>query len=165
MIKSKVLDTYSPIIIPVSFIFGLNFIENDLIYNRFSMLGIILIATSISIFIERVEKSENDEIFAVGGGLFGVSYLMLKYLPSLYKTSILSMFISLILIGKGVVKYDIYDTNVQQIYFSLFVLFLYFALMIPNEYKIGSLGIAIPSIFYTILVLNCIKFNNLSNKN
>ena len=156
MIESKVLETYSPVIIPVSFIFGLNFIEKDLIYDKLSPLGFLIFSLSLFLFADRAENTQNDSTLYTGSALFVVSYILLRYTPSLYKFSLLCLATSLVLIGQGVIKYDIYDKNVQLIYFSLFMIFIYFVFYVNS---FDRLDILIPSIFYTILVLSSINMS------
>lgn len=158
MIQSKVLDTYSPILIPVSFIFGLNFIEKDLLFEKFSPLGIGLFIISFLLFLDRVEEPKNRTNLNIGSGLFILSYILFRYFPSLYKLSLSIMLIGLVLVGQGLVDYDIYNTNVQQIYLSLFMIFIYFTLVIPYD-NIDSLSLTIPSAFFTIIVLKNISIN------
>ena len=158
MIQSKVLSSYSPIIIPVSFIFGLKFIENDLIFQKFSPLGISLFIISFLLFLDRVEKPKNRTNLNIGSGLFVFSYTLFRYFPSLYKLSLSIMLTGLILIGQGLIEYDIYDEDVQQIYLSLFMIFIYFILVIPYD-NIDSLSLTIPSVFFTIIVLKNISIN------
>lgn len=158
MIQSKVLSSYSPIIIPVSFIFGLKFIENDLIFQKFSPLGISLFIISFLLFLDRVEEPKNRTNLNIGSGLFILSYILFRYFPSLYKLSLIIMLTGLVLVGQGLVDYDIYNTNVQQIYLSLFMIFIYFILVIPYN-NIDSLSLTIPSAFFTIIVLKNININ------
>lgn len=159
MLQSKVLSSYSPIIIPVSFIFGLNFIEKDLLFEKFSPLGITLFIISFLLFLDRVEDAKDRTNLNVGSGLFIFSYILFRYFPSLYKISLSIMLISLILIGQGLVEYDIYNTDVQQIYLSLFIIFIYFISVMPYNNNIDSLSLIIPSIFFTIIVLKSINID------
>ena len=87
MIQSKVLSSYSPLIVPVSFIFGLKFIENDIIYGKLSLLGMFLFSLSLFLFSVRIKDIYNEETFYSGIGLFIFSYILLKYSPNLYKFS------------------------------------------------------------------------------
>lgn len=156
MIQSKVLDTYSPILIPVSFIFGLNFIERDLLFEKLSPIGILLFSLSVFLFTTRVKDPNYDTTLNTGSALFVFFYILLKYVPSLKRLSLLGLLIALILIGQGVIKYDIYDKNNQLIYISLFIIYIY--LLFYNGDDIFH-KLTVPSIFYTILVLNSIDMN------
>ena len=156
MIQSKVLDTYSPIIIPVSFLFGLNFIEKDLLYDRVSIIGILLLSLSVFLFTDRVNSPKYDTTLNTGAGLFVFFYILFKYVPSLRRFSLFGLLISLILIGQGIIKYDIYDKNNQLIYISLFLIYVYLLFYRGDDMFHKLAG---PSIFYTILVLTSIDMN------
>ena len=164
MIQSAVLNSYSPILIPVSFIFGLNFIEKDLIYsNNFSYIGILLILSSLLLLSDRVKEPKNRDRLIAGCVLFGISYISLRYFK-IFKLSIAAIIVSVFLIGEGIIEYDILNEKVQQIYLSLFIIFIYLVIILPKEYgdvQPFSLSVIIPSIFYTLIVLNTIEINHL----
>lgn len=165
MIQSAVLNSYSPILIPVSFIFGLNFIEKDLIYsNNFSYIGILLVISSLLLLSDRVKEPKNRDRLIAGCVLFGVSYISLRYFKLLHKLSIAAIIVSIFMIGESIIEYDIMNERAQQVYISLFVLFIYLVIILPKEHDNAqpfSLSVLLPSIFYTIIVLNTIEINQL----
>ena len=156
MIQSKVLETYSPIIIPVSFLFGLNLIEKNLLYDKVSFIGILLFTLSIFLFTTRIKDPKYDTTLNTGAALFVFFYILFKYVLSLRRFSLIGLLISLILIGQGIIKYDIYDKNNQLIYISLFLIYVYLLFYRGDDIFHKLPG---PSVFYTILVLSSIDTN------
>lgn len=77
MINSLVLQTYSPIIIPLSFIYGINFIEKELVYGGFPIIGFFALMISLLIYYDRVEDKKKDYL-ATGLAAFFISYLLLS---------------------------------------------------------------------------------------
>ena len=65
MLNSLVLDTYSPIIVPLTFIYGINYIEKELILGNLNILGFIFLIISLLIYYDRVTKHKRD--FLISG--------------------------------------------------------------------------------------------------
>lgn len=158
MLNSLILQTYSPLIIPLSFMFGVNFVERDLVYKDLSLFGIFFIAMSLLIFYDRTMKHEKA-LLATGLGLFFVSYVVMRYYPFFKYTSILLMLVSLGLIATGVSKFDIEVYNNQYIYLALLTMFVATAVMIPyerNNYQMFNISFVLLILAYTVLVYSCI---------
>ena len=157
MINSLVLQTYSPIIIPLSFIYGVNFVEKEMLYNGFPSLGFISIIISLLIFYDRVE-TKKKEYLASGLGGFFLSYILMIYTEKTV-LSALCLLSSLFLIGYGISDMGFYSYKNQYIYLSLFMIFISLVFLIPyereylNAYSNSMLLIALA---ITILVFSCI---------
>jgi len=158
MINSLVLQTYSPIIIPLSFIYGVNFVEKELLYNGFPSLGFTSIIISLLIFYDRVETKKKDYLGA-GLGLFLLSYFLLTYTDRIIFNS-LCLLSSLFLIGYGISDMGFYSYKNQYIYLSLFMIFISLIFLIPyereylNAYSTSMLLLAFS---ITVLVFTCIN--------
>ena len=160
MLQSKVLETFSPILIPFSFLLGVNMIESSVMYQKFSMIGTILFTLSLGLFYDRIENSRDDTLLFIGFLLFGLGYFSLNYLPVFNQTAISLMLGGTVLLGYYIINdHDIYDYQNQYIYLSLLILFLYLAIIIPYNRSRNNmlLYMVIPLFFYTILVLSTIK--------
>lgn len=158
MINSLVLQTYSPIIIPLSFIYGINFVEKELVYDGFPSIGFVAIMLSLLIFYDRVENKKK-EYLGLGLGAFFLSYLMLSYTNRVV-FSALCLITSLFLIGYGISDMELYSYKNQYIYLSLFMLFISLVFLIPyereylNAYSISMLMLTFA---ITILVFMSVK--------
>ncbi len=158
MINSLVLQTYSPIIIPLSFIYGINFVEKELVYDGFPSIGFVAIMLSLLIFYDRVENKKK-EYLGLGLGAFFLSYLMLSYTNRVV-FSALCLITSLFLIGYGISDMGLYSYKNQYIYLSLFMLFISLVFLIPyereylNAYSISMLMLTFA---ITILVFMSVK--------
>ena len=158
MINSLVLQTYSPIIIPLSFIYGVNFVEKELLYGGFPSIGFFAIMISLLIFYDRVEDKKK-EYLSTGLGTFFLSYLLLSYTKKVI-FSALCLLISLFLIGYGISDMGFYSYKNQYIYLALFLIFISLVFLIPyereylNAYSISMLMLAFA---ITILVFMSVK--------
>jgi len=158
MINSLVLQTYSPIIIPLSFIYGINFVEKELVYGGFPSIGFLAIMISLLIYYDRVEDKKKDYL-ATGLGAFFLSYLMLSYTKKVI-FSALCLIVSLFLIGYGISDMGFYSYKNQYIYLALFMIFVSLVFLIPyereylNAYSISMLMLAFA---ITILVFMSVK--------
>lgn len=158
MINSLVLQTYSPIIIPLSFIYGINFVEKELVYGGFPSIGFVAIMLSLLIFYDRVENKKK-EYLGLGLGAFFLSYLLLSYTNRVV-FSALCLITSLFLIGYGISDMELYSYKNQYIYLSLFMLFISLVFLIPyereylNAYSISMLMLTFA---ITILVFMSVK--------
>ena len=158
MINSLVLQTYSPIIIPLSFIYGINFVEKELVYGGFPSIGFVAIMLSLLIFYDRVENKKK-EYLGLGLGTFFLSYLLLSYTNRVV-FSALCLITSLFLIGYGISDMELYSYKNQYIYLSLFMLFISLVFLIPyereylNAYSISMLMLTFA---ITILVFMSVK--------
>lgn len=158
MINSLVLQTYSPIIIPLSFIYGINFIEKELVYGGFPIIGFFALMISLLIYYDRVEDKKKDYL-ATGLAAFFVSYLLLSYTNKII-LSALCLIVSLFLIGYGISDMGFYSYKNQYIYLALFMIFISLVFLIPyereylNAYSISMLMLAFA---ITILVFMSVK--------
>jgi hypothetical protein len=157
MINSLVLQTYSPIIIPLSFIYGVNFVEKELLYTGFPSLGFSAIVISLLIFYDRVE-TKKKEYLGAGLGAFFASYLLLTYTDTTVINA-LCMLSSLFLIGYGISDMGFYSYKNQYIYLSLFMIFVSLVFLLPYEREYlnaYSMSMLILAFSITILVFTCI---------
>tara|TARA_Y100000310_G_C20650176_1_gene798962 strand:- start:1118 stop:1606 length:489 start_codon:yes stop_codon:yes gene_type:complete len=158
MINSLVLQTYSPIIVPLSFIYGINFVEKELVYGGFPSIGFFAIMMSLLIYYDRVEDKKK-EYLASGLVAFFLSYLLLSYTKKVI-FSALCLLVSLFLIGYGISDMGFYSYKNQYIYLSLFMIFVSLVFLIPyereylNAYSISMLMLAFA---ITILVFMSVK--------
>lgn len=158
MINSLVLQTYSPIIIPLSFIYGINFIEKELVYGGFPIIGFFALMISLLIYYDRVEDKKKDYL-ATGLAAFFISYLLLSYTNKII-LSALCLIVSLFLIGYGISDMGFYSYKNQYIYLALFMIFISLVFLIPyereylNAYSISMLMLAFA---ITILVFMSVK--------
>jgi len=138
--------------------FGVNFVERDLVYKDLSLFGMFFIAMSLLIFYDRTMK--NEKVFlATGLGLFFVSYVLMRYYPFFKYTAMLVMFVSLCMIAIGVSKFDIEVYNNQYIYLALLTIFVATAILIPyerNNYQMFNISFVLLILAYTVLVYSCI---------
>ena len=138
--------------------FGVNFVERDLVYKDLSLFGMFFIAMSLLIFYDRTMK--NEKVFlATGLGLFFVSYVLMRYYPFFKYTAMLAMFVSLCMIAIGVSKFDIEVYNNQYIYLALLTIFVATAILIPyerNNYQMFNISFVLLILAYTVLVYSCI---------
>ena len=158
MINSLVLQTYSPIIIPLSFIYGINFVEKELVYGGFPSIGFVAIMLSLLIFYDRVENKKK-EYLGLGLGTFFLSYLLLSYTNRVV-FSALCLITSLFLIGYGISDMELYSYKNQYIYLSLFMLFISLVFLIPyeREYLTAySISMLMLTFAITILVFMSVK--------
>ena len=114
MINSLVLQTYSPIIIPLSFIYGINFVEKELVYGGFPSIGFFAIMISLLIYYDRVED-EKKEYLSTGLVAFFLSYLLLSYTKKVIFSS-LCLLVSLFLIAYGISDMGFHSFKNQYIY-------------------------------------------------
>ena len=158
MINSLVLQTYSPIIIPLSFIYGINFVEKELVYGGFPIIGFFALMISLLIYYDRVEDKKKDYL-ASGLAAFFISYLLLSYTNKIILSS-LCLIVSLFLIGYGISDMGFYSYKNQYIYLALFMIFVSLVFLIPyereylNAYSISMLMLAFA---ITLLVFMSVK--------
>jgi len=131
MINSLVLQTYTPIIVPLSFIYGINFVEKELLYGGFPSVGFFAIMMSLLIYYDRVENKKK-EYLSTGLVIFFLSYLLLSYTKKII-FSALCLLISLFLIGYGISDMGFYSYKNQYIYLSLFMIWVSMVFLIPYE--------------------------------
>lgn len=122
------------------------------------LLGFFILLGSILIYYDRVHAKHKQYVLA-GLILFYVSYFMFLQLEKKILNSIL-MFGSLFLVAYGLTDLDVYLEKNQYIYFSLFMLFVSFTLLMPyernqlNPYNLSLISVALG---ITILVFTTIK--------
>ena len=155
MIQSKILEYYSPLIIPFTFITGTCFIETDMLFQKKSFIGNILLIVSLLILYDRIEAN-NDAYLGSGLILFYISYILFRYMDLFKNSTAIMMLISLCLIAEGIQKFDIYSYKNQYVYFSLAILFVSLIILIPMEVNHVGYYFVLPSIAYTILSLSTI---------
>ena len=131
MINSLVLQTYTPIIVPLSFIYGINFVEKELLYGGFPSVGFFAIMMSLLIYYDRVENKKK-EYLSTGLVIFFLSYLLLSYTKKII-FSALCLLISLFLIGYGISDMGFYSYKNQYIYLSLLMIWVSMVFLIPYE--------------------------------
>ena len=158
MINSLVLQTYSPIIIPLSFIYGINFVEKELVYGGFPIIGFFALMISLLIYYDRVEDKKKDYL-ASGLAAFFISYMLLSYTKRVVLSAVCLM-VSLFLIGYGISDMGFYSYKNQYIYLALFMIFVSLVFLIPyereylNAYSISMLMLAFA---ITLLVFMSVK--------
>jgi hypothetical protein len=158
MINSLILQSYSPVIIPTAFIYAVNYIERGMLLGNPGLLGFFILLGSILIYYDRVHAKHKE--YVLGGLiLFYISYFMFLQLEKKILNSIL-MFGSLFLVAYGLTDLDVYLEKNQYIYFSLFMLFVSFTLLMPyernqiNPYNLSLISVALG---ITILVFTTVK--------
>ena len=159
MLNSLVLSSYSPIILPVTFTFGILSLEREMLYNRKSLLGLFFIFISLLIFYDR--SSKNVEGFLISGlVLFYFTYVMSRYLPNFYKFNTSMFILSLAFIAVGTTKLDFYTEKTQFLVLSLLGIFISIYYLFPYErkhHKLFSISLPVLGISYSILVFSCIE--------
>jgi hypothetical protein len=159
MLNSLVLENYSPILIPISFIYGINLSELGYLCGDFSFIGIFILSMSLLIYYDRIEEKKNETLPA-GLFLFVLAYILsLKNINKFIVGAILLA--SFVMIGEDVTaKNDVYDPSDQYVYFSLVVMFFVFIFLFPGD-RINSspqsLSLILVGISITILTLTTIK--------
>jgi len=161
MINSLVLQTYSPIIAPLSFIYGVNFVEKEILFNGYSSLGFLAMLLSFLLFYDRVE-TKKKEYLSSGLGFFLFSYFLMKY-TNIFILSSIFLLVSLFLIGYGISDMGLYSYKNQYIYLSLLLIFISLVFLLPyqrdymNAYNMSML---ILTFAFTVLVFTCIDIPN-----
>lgn len=158
MINSLVLQTYSPIIIPISFIYGINFVEKELLYGRFPSLGFIAIVLSLLIYYDRAENKKTEYLSSGIAG-FILSYMLLVYTKRII-LSALFLLVSLSLIGYGISDLELYSNKNQFIILSLFLIYISLVFLIPYEREYlnaYSLSMIMLAFAFTTLVFMSVK--------
>ena len=150
MLNSLVLEHYSPILVPLSFIYGLKFAESELLMGNINAIGLFFILVSLLIYYDRVQKKNKDFLIA-GLVLFFFCYMMNTYV-SYNAVTILLTLVSLCFIAYGITDID-FSTKSQYIYLSLLLIFVGMVILIPYErnkmlpygmsFLVMSLGISI----------------------
>lgn len=161
MLESKVLETFSPILIPFSFLIGINLVEVNLIYQKFSLIGSILFVLSLMILYDRVEDPKDETRLVIGNTLFAFGYLTLTYSPLFYYTGSLIFLAGCIMIAESIIDNpNIYNYRHQYVYISLASLYFYLGIAVPysrNNLSNIHTNLIIPLFFYTVLVISTIK--------
>lgn len=150
MLNSLVLEHYSPILVPLSFIYGLKIAESELLMGNINAIGLFFVIVSLLIYYDRVQKKNKDFLIA-GLVLFFLCYIMNTYV-SYNASTILLTLVSLCFIAYGVTDID-FSTKSQYIYLSLLLVFIGMVILIPYErnkmlpygmsFLVMSLGISI----------------------
>jgi len=150
MLNSLVLEHYSPILVPLSFIYGLKFTENEVLLGNINPIGLFFIVVSLLIYYDRVHK-KNKEFLLAGLVLFFFCYMTNTYVAYNIITIGLTL-VSLCFIAYGITDVD-FSTKSQYIYLSLLLIFIGIVVFIPYErnnmlpygmsFLVMSLGISI----------------------
>ena len=152
MLNSLVLETYSPILVPLSFIFGVNYIEKELLLGNLNILGFLFLIISFLIYYDRVEQKNNKDFLIAGLVLFIIAYMLISYTKN-WLFSTLTLLASLIFICYGITKID-FSPRSQYIYFSLFLMFIGMSFIIPYERKnLSPYNLSLISISISITIL------------
>lgn len=130
MLNSLVLEHYSPILVPLSFIYGLKFTENELLMGNINAVGLFFIVISLLIYYDRVHKKNKDFLIA-GLVLFFLCYTTNTYVAYNIITIGLTI-VSLCFIAYGITDID-FSTKSQYIYLSLLLIFVGMIVLIPYE--------------------------------
>jgi len=158
MINSLILQSYSPIIIPTSFIYAVNYIEREFLLGNFGFLGFLVLLGSFLIYYDRVH-AKHKYLVLLGLMMFLVSYFLFLQINKSYLNFIL-MAGSLFLIAYGITDLDIYREKNQYVYLSLLMMLVSFTFLMPNErnqnspYNLSLISVALA---ITILVFTTIK--------
>ena len=159
MINSLILETYSPIIIPLSFIYSINHIEREFLLGNTGILGFVLLILSLLIYYDRA-YNHNEKGYLLAGiiGLAITYYMYTLVYSKFINFSLVLLF--LCLMGYSLTDMDIYSSKNQYIYLSLFLLLLAFTLFIPYEREYlrpYNLSLLFVSLSITILVFTTVK--------
>lgn len=158
MINSAVLENYAPLIVPLTFIYGLKSVIQSMPLGQIELIGNIFIIISLLIYYDRV-ASDNKEIFIMGLVLFFISYAMIRVLSIVWLMCLIIA--SLILIGKGALETIDFSADAQYVYVSLIVLFVGFIFTIieNNNLPPQPIALVINAIGISILTLSTMKLS------
>lgn len=158
MLNSLILQSYSPIIIPTSFIYAVNYIEREFLLGNFGFLGFLVLIGSFLIYYDRVRAKRNHIVLA-GLLLFLLSYFIFLQVNKMY-LNFAMMTGALFMIAYGVTDLDIYLEKNQYVYLALLMLLVSFTFLIPyernqmNPYNLSLISVALG---ITILVFTTVK--------
>jgi hypothetical protein len=153
MINSLVLQTYSPIIIPPSFIYAVNYIEREHLVGEVGGMGFLILLASLLLYYDRATTKYRGLIMG-GIILFLISYFLSLNVQYFY-LNLLLVSASLFMIAYGLTEFNFYREKNQYILLSLLLLFFSFSVLMPrdrltaNPYSYSLLSV---SIAFTILV-------------
>jgi hypothetical protein len=158
MINSLILQSYSPIIIPTSFIYAVNYIEREFLLGNFGFLGFLVLIVSFLIYYDRV-RAKRKHIVLAGLLLFLLSYFIFLQVNKMY-LNFAMMSGALFLIAYGITDLDVYTEKNQYVYLALLMLLVSFTFLMPyernqmNPYNLSLISIALG---ITILVFTTVK--------
>lgn len=158
MLNSLILQSYSPIIIPTSFIYAVNYIEREFLLGNFGFLGFLVLIGSFLIYYDRV-RAKRKHIVLAGLLLFLLSYFIFLQVNKMY-LNFAMMTGALFMIAYGVTDLDIYLEKNQYVYLALLMLLVSFTFLIPyernqmNPYNLSLISVALG---ITILVFTTVK--------
>lgn len=158
MINSLILQSYSPIIIPTSFIYAVNYIEREFLLGNFGFLGFLVLIVSFLIYYDRV-RAKRKHIVLAGLLLFLLSYFIFLQVNKMY-LNFAMMTGALFLIAYGITDLDVYTEKNQYVYLALLMLLVSFTFLMPyernqmNPYNLSLISIALG---ITILVFTTVK--------
>lgn len=158
MIDSVILENYAPIIVPLTFIYGLRDIIHGLPLGELKFIGNIVMIISLLIYYDRV-ADDNREVFAIGLALLFVSYVSLRMVSSIGSLCLITS--ALVLIGRGIVNDFNFSNYSQRIYISLILLYVGFISMLVenNSLPPRPISLLINSLGITILTLSTIELS------
>ena len=158
MINSLILQSYSPIIIPTSFIYAVNYIEREFLLGNLGILGFIVLIGSFLIYYDRVHAKHKE--YVLGGlSLFLVAYFTFLQTQKIY-LNIALLSGALFMIAYGITDLDIYLEKNQYVYIALILLLVSFSILMPyernqiNPYNLSLISVALG---ITILVFTTVK--------
>lgn len=158
MLNSLILQSYSPIIIPTSFIYAVNYIEREFLLGNFGFLGFLVLIGSFLIYYDRV-RAKRKHIVLAGLLLFLLSYFIFLQVNKMY-LNFAMMTGALFMIAYGVTDLDIYLEKNQYVYLALLMLLVSFTFLMPyernqmNPYNLSLISVALG---ITILVFTTVK--------
>ena len=158
MIDSAVLENYAPVIVPLTFTYGLRGIIQNVPIGGIEIVGIAFMIISLLIYYDRVAEKDK-EIFAIGLGLLFVSYIGIRMIRPLWL--LLTMAGGLVMIGKGVLKDIDFSKESQRIYISLILLFsgFIFTLVENNSFPPYPIALLLNALGITFLTLSTMELS------
>lgn len=156
MIDSAVLENYAPVIVPLTFIYGLRSVIQSIPLGGVELIGIIFMLGSLLIYYDRVADANRD-VFGFGLGLFIVSYLGIRMVRSIWLLCLMTA--ALVMIGRGVLDVADFSAHAQRVYLALLLLFVgfVFTLIENNSLPPYPIALLVNAVGITILTLSTVE--------
>ena len=156
MIESAVLENYAPVIVPLTFIYGLRSIIQSMPLGDVELIGFIFMLCSLLVYYDRVADTDK-EAFGVGLGLFIASYLAIRLVRSIWLLCLMTT--ALVLIARGVLDDIDFSAHAQRVYLSLILLFVgfVFTLIENNSLPPHPVALLINAVGISILTLSTVE--------
>lgn len=153
MIESAVLENYAPMIVPLTFIYGIRSLIQSIPLGRVELAGIVFVMISLLVYYDRAAQTYNRNGFIVGLVLFVLLYMNTRVLGPVLLLCL--MLASLVLIGRGVLTQVDFSTHAQYVYISLLLLFIgfVFTLIENNSLPPYPIALIVNAIGISILTL------------